>query len=160
MPTNLKTLQRRVATLERIFEQALRERRALACRCRKEVNYHTADELKKILSVACPLHGVRQVGFIMYRTRWHPLAEEDRQFCECPPSLWREYLEKKRSKPTSDELMEESYLEREKHPPIDSAEAKREFEEESAKREAVLREYGKALARQEQLLPQQNEDGL
>jgi len=56
--------------------------------------------------------------------------------------------------------MEESNLEQEKRPPIDSAEAKREFEEESAKREAVLREYGEALARQEQLLREQNEDGL
>jgi hypothetical protein len=156
----LKTLQRRVATLERVFAQALRERRALACKCRKEVNHHTANELKKILSVPCPLHGVRKVAFIMYLAPTYALAEEDSQFCECPPNLWREYLEGKRSRPSSDELMKESNREQEKRLPIDSAESKREFEEESAKVEAVVREYEEALARQDQLAREQNDNGL
>jgi hypothetical protein len=160
LSTRLKTLQRRVATLERVFAELLRERGALACRCRKEVNYHTAGELKKILSVPCPLHGVRKVGFIMYLAPTYALAEEDRQFCECPPKLWREYLEGKRSRPTSDELMKESNREQEKRLPIDSAASQRQFEEESAKRDAVVREYEEALARQEQLVREQDDSGL
>jgi len=56
--------------------------------------------------------------------------------------------------------MKESNREQEKHLPIDSAASQRQFEEESAKRDAVVREYEEALARQEQLVREQDESGL
>jgi hypothetical protein len=84
------------------------ERRGLTCNCKRVTNFHTAEELEAIRNVPCPEHGVRNLGFAIYRTQWLPLDKEDRQFCKCPPSAWREFLEGKRPRPTEVEIMEES----------------------------------------------------
>ena len=71
-------LRRRLTRIERKIPQILEARKAVACICRGkgkaiyETNYHTAEELEKILWVPCPTHGLRDPGFIMWTIPYEP----------------------------------------------------------------------------------------
>ena len=145
MSTRLKDLKRKVAALDEALSRISKERRGLTCNCKRETGFHTPEELEAIASVPCPEHGVRDLGFVMFRTIWLPLDEEDRQFCKCPPDLWREFLEGKRPRPTQEEQMEESRRREEQQRSIPPEERKRALAENRAKFNEVYSKYTEAL---------------
>lgn len=137
-------LTRRIENLEK--KQAERERaRFLAlCNCRhfgEVTSFHTAADLASIMAVRCPVHGFRTLGALWYRPRWLPLLK-DREHCSCPPDPWRDFVEGKREKPTSEELMEKHNAEfRSKS----EEQRKREFDEEHKKLGKLFAAYERGL---------------
>jgi hypothetical protein len=80
------------------------------CNCRngEETRYHTAAELSRILNVRCPVHEVRDVGWLLWVPPSTPLRREDRSLCSCPPCAGRSWREGTRG-PLNDEEREQEY---------------------------------------------------
>ena len=141
LQTRLLDLDRRLKKLESRLSILLAERRRLNCTCRKETNYHTACELEAIFSIPCPTHGVMDPGAIFYRTTWLPLAPEHRPFCKCPPNIWREFLERKRPRPTSAEEAEFSKVHPHPRTQMSPDESERAFQEEHRRVKDVINRH-------------------
>jgi hypothetical protein len=99
----LSPLMLRVSVLEA-------NERGHVCNCRsgEETRYHTAADLARILSVPCPAHEVRHVGWLLWVPPSTPLRLEDRSLCSCPPSAGRSWREGTRG-PLNDEEREQEY---------------------------------------------------
>lgn len=80
------------------------------CTCRGkgrpccETLFHTSDELETILYIPCPVHGLRDPGFIMFQGSSYALAPPDWPYCTCPPHPRRDFVMGKRPRPTDDEI--------------------------------------------------------
>lgn len=83
LKSKLDKIERSLATIEIARKHA-------NCSCRSETRFHTPEELEKIMAISCPVHGVRDLGFICYTPSWVPINEEDWDFCHCPPNLRRD----------------------------------------------------------------------
>ena len=102
MGMGLPALEKRV----RALEQALfGEARGRQCNCRsgRETSYHRVAELEEIMKVRCPVHDVRDLGYLRWTPSGMPLRPEDRDFCSCPPCTVREFLQGERGLLTEEE---------------------------------------------------------
>ena len=98
----LPALEKRV----RALEQALfGEARGRQCNCRsgRETSYHRVAELEEIVNLRCPVHDVRDLGYLRWTPTGMPLRPEDRDFCSCPPCTVREFLQGERGLLTEEE---------------------------------------------------------
>jgi hypothetical protein len=145
LQSRLLDLDRRLKKLESRLSILLAERRRLDCICRKVTNYHTARELEAIFSIPCPTHGVMNPGSIFYRTTWLPLDPEHRQFCKCPPNIWREFIEGKRPRPTSAEEAEFSKIHPDPYTQMSPDEGEQAFQEEHRSVEDVINRHRLAV---------------
>lgn len=144
-------LSRRLAQIERQLSKVVEERKNAACRCRgegkaiPETNYHTAQELERILWEPCPVHGVREPGFIWWISFEITLQEPDWKFCTCPPDPLRDYDMGKRGLPSHDEV--EKHREdrwRELVTDVPEEVRKARFQEEHARYEDVVATFARA----------------
>jgi len=133
---NLRGIEKLEMLLSRICEQIEAE----SCICGKVIRYHTSDELELILAERCSVHGVVKPRFIMWRRPNTPLAPEHRKYCKCPPNLWREFLEGKRPRPTTDELMDQHNART-----AAGGDGEREFKEEHARIKRIIARHEEAL---------------
>ena len=102
----LPALEKRV----RALEQALfGEARGRQCNCRsgRETSYHRVAELEEIVNLRCPVHDVRDLGYLRWTPSGMPLRPEDRDFCSCPPCTVREFLQGERGPLTEEEQQAE-----------------------------------------------------
>jgi hypothetical protein len=109
------------------------------CRCRagRQTRYHTAEELKRILDVRCPLHGFRDLGRLRRVGSGIPLLPEDQDLCSCPPSPIREFLQGRRGPLTEvEQAAEERSWEGEFTPA-----AKEDFRRDQAWARQLLQKY-------------------
>jgi hypothetical protein len=141
-------LNKRLDRIDRGVQKLEQTHALAACNCRGrgkkivETKFHTAEELEKILWVPCPVHGIREPGFVCFTPPWCLLKKPDLKFCTCPPHPWRDFVTGKRPKPTCEEEMEYSRTGEYKT----EEERKAEFEIEHARLEAVYSNFEKALA--------------
>lgn len=79
------------------------------CNCRRgeETRYHTAADLACVLSVRCPVHEVRDLGFLLWVPPSTPLHPEDCGLCSCPPCAARDWREGRRGLLTDEEREQE-----------------------------------------------------
>ena len=106
MGMGLPALEKRV----RALEQALfGEARGRQCNCRsgRETSYHRVAELEEIVNLRCPVHDVRDLGYLRWTPSGMPLRPEDRDFCSCPPCTVREFLQGERGPLTEEEQQAE-----------------------------------------------------
>jgi hypothetical protein len=103
-------LEHQINRIERALRKIKDVRAAIACTCRGlgrkiiTTRYHSApEELKKILWVPCPVHGLRDPGVLMWTAKRFPLNREDWEFCSCPPHPGREFRMGIRPEPTKEE---------------------------------------------------------
>ena len=101
----LPALEKRVRALEQALFGKAREQ----CNCRsgRETSYHGAAELEEIMNVRCPVHDVRDLGYLRWTPSGMPLRPEDRDFCSCPPCTVREFLQGERGPLTEEEQQAE-----------------------------------------------------
>jgi len=88
-----KALEKRLSRVEQ--QLAERTEKPIVCNCRYRTNFHNADCLDALLKQmprVCPLHGFRQLGFLMWAPKWYRLWREDNRFCPCPPHPWRSFV--------------------------------------------------------------------
>jgi hypothetical protein len=86
-------VERRVFRLEK--RVAKKSEKPSPCNCRVVTRFHDATCLDAILegmSGACPLHGIRELGFFLWSPAQYPLYQEDNELCPCPPHPWRSFL--------------------------------------------------------------------
>src|SRR5712692_6710372 len=87
--SNLQVLKNRVFKLERL--EAKQRAASLICTCRVETDYHDANCLESVLNAqanfACEVHGIRDLGPLVWIPDGMPLIRDDRKFCVCPPQL-------------------------------------------------------------------------
>lgn len=86
-------LERRLYRLERLV--ADRREKQQVCNCRVETCFHNAkclDAVLKGLSLVCPVHGFRELGFFFWTPQQCPLEPESNQFCPCAPHPWRSFV--------------------------------------------------------------------
>jgi len=102
----LPALEKRMRVLELAL---LREARGMQCSCRpgQETGYHNAEELEKILKIRCPVHNIRDLGYLRWTPSGMPLRPEDRDFCSCPPCAIRDFLQGERGPLTEEEQQAE-----------------------------------------------------
>jgi hypothetical protein len=100
--------------------------------------------LEAILSEPCPVHGIVKPNLIMFTAHWMALPPEYRKYCKCPPHPWRNFLERKRARPTANELMDWSNATRQE-PQQSKEERKQAFEEEKARVEKALEKHAQLL---------------
>jgi hypothetical protein len=62
------------------------------CNCIRDGSFHCGEEMERVLSIPCPVHGQRKISFIMYAPKWKPLSLEFRWACQCPPHEMRDRL--------------------------------------------------------------------
>ncbi len=106
MGMGLPALEKRV----RALEQALfGEARGRQCNCRsgRETSYHRTAELEEIMKVRCPVHDIRDLGYLRWAPSGMPLRAEDRDLCSCPPCTVREFLQGERGPLTEEEQQAE-----------------------------------------------------
>jgi len=132
----MNNLRGRIEKLELLLSRICEQIEAESCICGKVIHYHSSDELELILAERCPVHGVVKPKFIMWRANRWPLAPEHRKYCKCPPNLWREFLEGKRPRPTTDELMDQRSA---------GSDGERGFKEEHARIERIFARHEEAL---------------
>jgi hypothetical protein len=96
-------LEKRLRELELFFLR----RDGCICRAGGHTTYHTANDLERILNVACPLHRFRDLGRLSCVPTGMPLHPQDRHLCGCPPNPSRDWLTGKRGPLTQQELEEE-----------------------------------------------------
>jgi hypothetical protein len=48
------------------------------------------------MAISCPVHGIRDLGKLVWVGRGLPLRRGDQQFCSCPPSMVRDLLLRRR----------------------------------------------------------------
>jgi hypothetical protein len=79
------------------------------CNCRREqlTFYHSAADLERIMTLHCPVHGVRELGRVSWVPSGTPLIGPDRDLCSCRPSPAREWREGRRGPLTAEEWEEE-----------------------------------------------------
>jgi hypothetical protein len=132
-----KGFEKRLSLLEeRLAERTKTEK---ICNCRFDTTFHNADCLAAILkgtSRVCPVHGFRELGFMLFASSWCVLKAEDNQFCPCPPDPWRSWVLKKGPDPRDapQAAQEAAALEVKSDPPFN-------FKEEKRRLESVLDEY-------------------
>jgi hypothetical protein len=88
-----KGLEKRLSRVEQ--QLAERTEEPIVCNCRYRTHFHNADCLDALLKQmprVCPLHGFRQLGFLMWTPKWYRLWREDNRFCPCPPHPWRSFV--------------------------------------------------------------------
>jgi hypothetical protein len=91
-------LNKRLDRIDRGVQKLEQTHALAACNCRGrgkkivETKFHTAEELEKILWVPCPVHGIREPGFVCFTPPWCLLKKPDLKFCTCPPHPWRDFL--------------------------------------------------------------------
>jgi hypothetical protein len=147
-------LEHKLGRIERALRKIKDVRAALACTCRARerkipvTHYHTTQELKKILWVRCPVHGLRDPGFIMWTASRWPLNKEDWEFCTCPPHIWRDSLMWKGRLPTQQEIDEHTIshnleVERRRMEPKEVSEKRRMDEHDAT--DAVINEFYEAF---------------
>jgi hypothetical protein len=83
-------LERRIAALERAL------RGGCNCRWQQATGYHNLAELVAIMSIHCPVHGRRDLGYVVWVPASTPLHPEDRRLCSCPPCVARDWRERRR----------------------------------------------------------------
>ena len=106
MGMGLPALEKRVRALEQaLFGEA--RGRQWNCRSGRETSYHGAAELEEIMNVRCPVHDVRDLGYLRWTPSGMPLRPEDRDFCSCPPCTVREFLQGERGPLTEEEQQAE-----------------------------------------------------
>src|SRR5712691_10871047 len=93
--SNLQVLKNRVFKLERL--EAKQRAASLICTCRVETDYHDANCLESVLKAqanfACEVHGIRDLGPLVWIPDGMPLIRDDRKFCVCPPNSGRTWAE-------------------------------------------------------------------
>ena len=99
-------LRSRLIKLERRSVPATTTLRDPGCNCRNFTDFHNEREVQRMRDKGCPVHGTRDLGNLFWRVSWLPLDLEDREVCDCPPNLWREFLEGKRPRPTEEKIAE------------------------------------------------------
>ena len=88
--------QRRLQRLERVIVDLNVEESKATCTCHGRDRgetctlYHNSSELDRILYIPCPVHGLRNPGFIMFRPVWCLLNRSDWEYCTCPPHPLRD----------------------------------------------------------------------
>jgi hypothetical protein len=99
----LSALGKRVRKLEVVFAKL-----GNGCTCRpgQETTYHTPEDLERIMTVGCPVHGFRELGRFSWVHETSPLRREDRDLCMCPANPTRDWLAGTRG-PLSQEEVEE-----------------------------------------------------
>ena len=45
----------------------------------------SAEELKKLMDIRCPVHGFRDLGHLRWLPSGLPLRPDDQNLCSCPP---------------------------------------------------------------------------
>jgi len=156
LKSRLDKIERRLATIA-IAKQEVN------CNCRGpgkrivETRVHSAEEFERIAAVPCPVHGVRDLGFTCYASKWVPINRADWEFCDCPPDLMRDMNmgriplpddpEERRQR--IEELKQEDRNRkcREAMTGIQSL-PRRDFKEWKAKTEDVLRKHTEQMALQ------------
>jgi hypothetical protein len=136
----MNNLRQRIEKLEMLLSRIWEQIEVESCICGKVIEYHTSDELELILAERCPAHGVVKPKFITWRANNWPLAPEHRKYCKCPPNLWREFLEGKRPRPTTDELMDQHNART-----AAGGDDEREFKEEHARIDCIIARHEEAL---------------
>jgi len=98
-------MKKRILTLEKRYKTVFAMRAAEQCNCRfaAPTTYHTVAELKGILKIRCPVHGMRFHASIMWASLDVPLAVADQDCCSCRSDVWRNYRLGKREYPTLEE---------------------------------------------------------
>jgi hypothetical protein len=48
------------------------------------------------MSIRCPIHDFRELGHLKWLPPGLPLQSDDEQICSCPPSIVRDYLQRRR----------------------------------------------------------------
>lgn len=129
--------------------------RSQVCNCRKgqETRYHAAADLARILSVRCPVHEERDLGFLLGVPPSTPLHPEDRRLCSCPPCAAREWREGRRG-PLTEEEREQEYRSWEQQM---SGEAAEQFRRDQARSRQLLQRYLRKRRNQHGTLPGDNQ---
>lgn len=88
---DLMPFKKRVRILERTLLQG---QSASKCTCRsgQETRYHHAAELTRIAVIRCAVHGLRDLGEVIWVPQGLPLRQEDQDSCSCPSSSVRDFL--------------------------------------------------------------------
>jgi hypothetical protein len=135
MAKSLAALEKRVSALERRLVKGAAE----GCNCRmgEQTRYHTALELEEIMAVSCPVHEIRDLGDVIWIPSGLPLRSEDGEFCFCPRSAVRDFLQGIRGPLT---LEEQEMWERTWQRDYEQILGK-DFRHEQARAEALLRAY-------------------
>jgi hypothetical protein len=148
LPTNIKRLENRTRSLEKVLSEVAARCRGLHCNCRDHTDVHNADELEAILKIPCPEHGLRDLGSIFFRTQWLPLDQEFQHLCNCPPDLHRDFVAGKRPKPTDAEVKEQDRGDEERHALISAEQRKRDFVADRDKFSRLVDEHRRAIEEQ------------
>jgi hypothetical protein len=143
-------LAARVNTLEAVV-------RGATCNCRvdEETLYHTAADLARIMSVRCPVHNQRDLGYMLWLPPSSPLRLEDRELCSCPPCAAREWREGRRG-PLTEEEREQEYRSWEEQL---SGEAAEQFRRDQARSRQLLQRYLWKRRNQRGTMPGNNKSG-
>ena len=130
----LAALATRIRALEAAWRAA---RKDCYCRAGQQTRYHTAEELKQIMDVGCPVHDIRELGNLLWVGPGLPLRTEDQHLCSCPARPVREFLRGRRGPLTEVEQEEEEQRwQRES-----TSAAQEEFQREQARAQKLLRWY-------------------
>ena len=125
MGMGLPALEKRVRALEQaLFGEAWG--RQCNCRSGRETSYHRVAELEEIMKVRCPVHDVRDLGYLRWTPSGMPLRPEDRDFCSCPPCTVREFLQGERGPLTEEEQQAEEQRWEQKYAEASHEEFRRE----------------------------------
>ncbi len=143
-------LAARVNTLEAVV-------RGATCNCRvdEETLYHTAADLARIMSVRCPVHNQRDLGYMLWLPPSSPLRLEDRELCSCPPCAAREWREGSRGPLTAEEWEQECRSWEEQL----STEAFGKFRADQARARQLLQQYRRMRRNQHGTMPGNNKSG-
>lgn len=127
-------LEKRLRALEESFSATGKQ---CSCRTGGQTTYHSAEELRNVMTVRCTAHGFRDLGHLRWLSSGLPLQPEDQKFCSCPPCPVREFLRGRRGPLTEVEQEEEEQRwEREW-----GASSDEEFRREQARVEQLLQKY-------------------
>jgi len=140
----LSPLMLRISTLEA-------KRRGHVCHCRRggETRYHTAAELARVLSICCPVHEVRDLGFLLWVPPSTPLYPEDCKLCFCPPCAAREWREGRRG-PLTEAEREQEYRSWEEQL---STEVIERFRRDQARARQLIQQYERKRRNQHGTMP-------
>jgi hypothetical protein len=144
---NLVSTKRRVTLLEnrRAFELAEKARKQCTCRSGSVTKHHSAEELKTIMQLVCPVHNIRDLGSIEWAPQELPIDVRDQICCSCPPDMRRDYRLGKRKLPTEAEqgVYEQEWWEK-FHQLAAHRSQLEEVEHEIALTEQLIKKYEKA----------------
>ncbi len=128
------SLEKRIRALEQGLSTA-----GQRCNCRTGVQttFHNAEDLKKVMAIACPTHGFRDLGHLRWLPSGLPLQPDDENFCSCPPCPVREFLQGKRGPLTEVEQEKEE----QRWEAQGGASSEEAFRREQARLENLFRQY-------------------